>query len=124
MRAILIPVNLDDEIREVEGPDYRSIWQAAGIEYGERVNTAQTGEFNFVATVDEDGYAKGMPFNPRACLVVNYSGPLVGPVVLFSERMTSDGMSFTDVSPEAVTLIHELRDRIQEKAQQLKNRLG
>lgn len=109
MKAILVPVDLTEPMKEVEG-EFREMHRAAGIEFCERVNTRPMHDrFHTVMVVEEDGRDRGYPINYRASMICRHPHGIVGPVLLLSEGMTSDGMDFLDVPTGTLDLLKEYK---------------
>ena len=107
MKAILVPRDLNQPIREVEGPSIPKLaqehWDHPGGKWCERVNTTTMYDAGFMMVVDDDGHDHQLGMNLRAMLIAQYpGGPLVGDVFLACEERGEFGIDFVDVKPEVM----------------------
>lgn len=111
MKAIFVPQDLEQPMVEIEG-DFRDLLKQAGLEWAERVNTQNMHDrFHTVMVVEEDGRDRSYPVNHRASMICRHPYGIVGPVLLLSEGMTSDGMGmdFLDVPAGTMDLLKEYK---------------
>lgn len=101
VRAWLVPADESQEMRLVEGDNYRDIIKEhTDIQWPSRVNTIKTSLNNFVAVCCDDGRARLRPTNLRAMFLTEYPDILVGDYIMFSEAFDNEsmGVDFTTLS--------------------------
>jgi hypothetical protein len=84
----------------VEAPDIFALFNLAGMEYGERVNTITGIKHGFVAYVDSDGHDNMLKLNRVGQSLISYPGPIAGNVLIVSEAMGPEGIEAVSLSGE------------------------
>lgn len=104
IRGLMVPADVEVDLKEPETLPLREWLTRLNFEYFEMVrNTGPAIDHDFVMMVDEDGYAKQKPWNPRAQFFSEY--PLhhliVGDALFISEAWGDDGFDLVDLTQRA-----------------------
>lgn len=103
--AICVPHDQALAIGEVEERSIREWHEICDIKWLRIVNAHS--ELNLSMVVDDDGYSRRLPWNPRAQFLSGYplTDPIVGSVYFASLDFTGDGYDLVSLNPESAEWI-------------------
>lgn len=101
IKAVSIHYDEAVERGDVEEKTIEEWHKLCDINWLRIVNASST--HNLVMVVDDDGYSRGLPWNPRAQYLSGYplTDPIVGTVYFASLDFVGDGHDLVDIKPES-----------------------
>jgi hypothetical protein len=102
LKALYVSTDHTGDFQLLELP-LRELWDRANIRYMCQVRTEVARANDFVMVIDDDGYDRQLPWNPRAQYLSQYPADhgIVGGALFFSEAWEGGGIDLIDLTQTA-----------------------